>query len=121
MLSSIPKTLIPVVSLHLKARFIQGSLPFVCLTASAEARTMSSGSNQRVFQLRIDPLTGNSEWIVIEESEDGEGVDIFKNHQQSALATTSYLDMLNDTHRNRTFREAIDKAIQKPCHVLDIG
>lgn len=37
------------------------------------------------------------------------------------LATTSYLDMLNDTRRNRAYRLAIEKTITEPCHVLDIG
>ncbi|KAI7987436.1 Protein arginine N-methyltransferase 1.6 [Camellia lanceoleosa] len=29
--------------------------------------------------------------------------------------------MLNDSPRNKAFREAIDKTVTKPCHVLDIG
>ncbi|KAF3448338.1 hypothetical protein FNV43_RR09051 [Rhamnella rubrinervis] len=82
---------------------------------------MSSGSTQRVFQLRVDPLTGHSEWVVIEEEEENDGGEIFKNSQQALLATTSYLDMLNDSRRNRAYREAIDKTITNPCHVLDIG
>ncbi|KAI4315264.1 hypothetical protein L6164_028094 [Bauhinia variegata] len=81
------------------------------------SRTMSSGSSQRIFQLKIDPLTGNSEWVVIEEDEEG----FTQNFQQPLLATTCYLDMLNDSRRNRAFREAIEKTITKPCHVLDIG
>ncbi|XP_054823296.1 protein arginine N-methyltransferase 1.6 [Prosopis cineraria] len=81
-------------------------------------RTMSSGSPQRVFQLKLDPLTGNSEWVVIEEDEEESFAYKF---QQPLLAMTSYLDMLNDSRRNRAFREAIEKTITKPCHVLDIG
>lgn len=76
---------------------------------------MSSGSTQRIFQLKTDPLTGNSEWVVIEDNEAPEET------QKPLLATTSYLDMLNDSRRNKAFREAIDKTIIKPCHVLDIG
>ena len=72
-----------------------------------------------MFQLRVDPLTGHSEWVVIEEEDDGG--EIFKNSQQPLLAATSYLDMLNDSGRNRAYREAIDKTITSPCHVLDIG
>lgn len=79
---------------------------------------MSSASTQRVFQLKLDPLTGNSEWVVIEEYEEE---SFAQNFQQPLLATTSYLDMLNDSRRNRAFREAIEKTITKPCHVLDIG
>ncbi|KAG5601307.1 hypothetical protein H5410_032677 [Solanum commersonii] len=76
-------------------------------------RSMSSGS--RMFQLKVDPLTGNSEWVVIEEDEaSGDAT-------KQLLANTSYLDMLNDTRRNKAYREAIDKTITKPCHVLDIG
>lgn len=78
---------------------------------------MSSESTQRVFQLRLDPLTGNSEWIVIEEQEE----QISDNSQKSLLATTSYLDMLNDSPRNKAFRQAIDKTVTQPCHVIDIG
>lgn len=78
---------------------------------------MSSESTQRVFQLRLDPLTGNSEWIVIEEQEE----QISDNSQKPLLATTSYLDMLNDSPRNKAFRQAIDKTVTQPCHVIDIG
>ncbi|KAF7828413.1 protein arginine N-methyltransferase 1.6 isoform X1 [Senna tora] len=78
----------------------------------------TSGSAQRVFQLKLDPLTGNSEWVVIEEDEEETFAHNFK---QPLLATTSYLDMLNDSRRNRAFRQAIENTITKPCHVLDIG
>lgn len=78
---------------------------------------MSSESTQRAFQLRLDPLTGNSEWIVIEEQEE----QISDNSQKPLLATTSYLDMLNDSPRNKAFRQAIDKTVTQPCHVIDIG
>ena len=82
-------------------------------------RAMSSESTQRAFQLRLDPLTGNSEWIVIEEQEQEE--QISNNSQKPLLATTSYLDMLNDSPRNKAFRQAIDKTVTQPCHVIDIG
>ncbi|CAN1333529.1 Protein arginine N-methyltransferase 1.6 [Linum perenne] len=77
---------------------------------------MSSDSTQCVFQLKLDP-TGDSEWVVID---DGGGED-FGNSNSSLLATTLYLDMLNDSARNRAYREAIDKTLTKPCHVLDAG
>ncbi|KAH7549614.1 hypothetical protein JRO89_XS13G0056400 [Xanthoceras sorbifolium] len=109
MLSVIYKTLNP--SLYLRAKthliWIPHSLK---LTAT---RTMST---QRVFQLKFEPLTGNSEWIVIEENE-----DVPESSQAPLLATTSYLDMLNDSCRNRAYRLAINKTVTKPCHVLDIG
>ncbi|KAL3497483.1 hypothetical protein ACH5RR_040215 [Cinchona calisaya] len=77
----------------------------------------SSGSAaQRMFQLKLDPLTGNSEWVVIEENEAPQ-----EESQKPLLATTSYLDMLNDSCRNRAFRQAIDKTVTNACHVLDIG
>nr|CAD1820737.1 unnamed protein product [Ananas comosus var. bracteatus] len=37
------------------------------------------------------------------------------------MATTSYLDMLNDAERNRAFRLAVERTISGPCRVLDIG
>ncbi|KAB1217016.1 Protein arginine N-methyltransferase 1.6 [Morella rubra] len=77
---------------------------------------MSSGSTQRVFQLKLDPLTGNSEWVVIEDEE-----QVSESSRKPLLATTSYLDMLNDSTRNSAFRQAIDRTVTKPCHVLDIG
>lgn len=76
---------------------------------------MSTESTQRIFQLQVDSLTGNSEWVVIDETEAPE-----ETHKP-LLAMTSYLDMLNDSTRNRAFREAIDKTVIKPCRVLDIG
>ncbi|CAH1424268.1 unnamed protein product [Lactuca virosa] len=75
---------------------------------------MSPESTGLMFQLRVDPLTGNSEWVVIEEEVD----DI---SPKPMLATTSYLDMLNDAPRNKAYRDAIDKTVTKNCHVLDIG
>ncbi|XP_015896609.3 protein arginine N-methyltransferase 1.6 isoform X1 [Ziziphus jujuba] len=119
MLPFTPKTLVLILSLRLRACSSRNLLS-LALSAATAIRTMSSGPTQRQFQLRLDPLTGNSEWVIIEEDED-DGGEIFKNAQQPILATTSYLDMLNDSRRNRAYREAIDKAITKPCHVLDIG
>ncbi|XP_020584991.1 protein arginine N-methyltransferase 7 [Phalaenopsis equestris] len=86
-------------------------------------RIMSSldASRHRAFQLRQNPLTGESEWIVIDE-EDEDSVDVTAlSASRSVLAATSYLDMLNDSRRNRAFRLAIEKTITDPCHVLDIG
>ncbi|KAK4483604.1 hypothetical protein RD792_010803 [Penstemon davidsonii] len=90
--------------------------------ATAAVRSMSSSAlhnTQRMFQLKFDPLTGKSEWVVIEEEEEED--DGKPNTQKALLANTSYLDMLNDTHRNKAFRAAIEKTVTKPCHVLDIG
>uniref|UniRef100_A0A0D9WKU8 Protein arginine N-methyltransferase domain-containing protein n=1 Tax=Leersia perrieri TaxID=77586 RepID=A0A0D9WKU8_9ORYZ len=80
----------------------------------------------RAFQLRLNPLTGDSEWLVVEGEEEEE-----EAHQtptppppppRQLLATTSYLDMLNDSARNRAYRRAIDAAVTDPSsRVLDIG
>ncbi|KAL4570936.1 hypothetical protein LXL04_026601 [Taraxacum kok-saghyz] len=75
---------------------------------------MSSKSTGLMFQLKVDPLTGKSEWVVIEEEAD----DI---SPKPMLASTCYLDMLNDAPRNRAYRDAIDRSVSKHCHVLDIG
>ncbi|XP_078173348.1 protein arginine methyltransferase 7 [Carex rostrata] len=71
--------------------------------------TMSTQS----FHLRLNPLTGESEWVVINEEE--------KDKEKSLLANTSYLDMLNDSYRNCAYRRAIEAAVTHPCHVIDIG
>lgn len=86
------------------------------LTSHLSPKPVRSMSSGRIFQLKLDPLTGNSEWVVIEEDE---APDV--PPQPPFLATISYLDMLNDSLRNKAFREAIDKTVTKPCHVLDIG
>ncbi|CAK9181984.1 unnamed protein product [Ilex paraguariensis] len=106
------KTLLPFFSFSPK---ISVSPQTIANFKATTVRTMGSGSTQRMFQLKLDPLTGNSEWVVVEEDEAPEDC------QKPLLAATSYLDMLNDTRRNRAYREAIDKTITKPCHVLDIG
>lgn len=67
-----------------------------------------------MFQLRFDPATGNSEWVVVDEAGDDDP-------PRDLLSSTSYLDMLNDRERNRAYHEAIKNVMKKPCHVLDIG
>ncbi|KAJ4775075.1 Protein arginine N-methyltransferase 7 [Rhynchospora pubera] len=74
------------------------------------------------FQLRLNPLTGESEWVVItEEENERDNNDKNPSSSKSLLAHTSYLDMLNDSCRNRAYRGAIEAAITRPCHVIDIG
>ncbi|KAI3836123.1 hypothetical protein MKX03_028102 [Papaver bracteatum] len=83
------------------------------ITRTMSSSTKSSNQQQQcIFQLKIDPLTGNSEWVVVSEEEVKDEV---------LLSSTSYLDMLNDSPRNQAYRAAIDKTVTKPCHVLDIG
>ena len=117
MASLFPKTLIASPFYHLRPRLARTRYWPTCSKGTA-VRTMSSGSAQRVFQLKLNPVTGNSEWVVIDEDRDE---SFSQNFQQPLLATTSYLDMLNDSTRSRAYREAIEKTITKPCHVLDIG
>lgn len=99
-------------------------LTFPRSTAAARSMTSSAGGGalaHRMFQLRTDPLTGNSEWVVIEDQEEEEEDIGHQSTPKALLATTSYLDMLNDSRRNVAYRAAIDKTVTKPCHVLDIG
>lgn len=111
--SIIPKTLThplyPLPKLHLNCQSLSSC-------KLRHNRAMSSGSTQRIFQLKFDPLTGNSEWVVVDENDDASD-----RSSTVDLATTSYLDMLNDSWRNRAYRQAIDNIVTRPCHVLDIG
>lgn len=109
MLSLICKTLNPSPSLRAITRLTLTSH----LLKLTPIRLMST---QRLFQLKLDPLSGNFEWIVIDEDDNN-----LEPSQEPLLATTSYLDMLNDSYRNKAYRLAIDKTVIKPCHVLDIG
>ncbi|XP_047948609.1 protein arginine N-methyltransferase 1.6 isoform X1 [Salvia hispanica] len=79
-------------------------------------RRMTSAACGRMFQLQTDPLTGKSEWLVIQDEDDQ-----LQTTPKSLLATTSYLDMLNDSRRNAAYRLAIDNTVTTPSHVLDIG
>ncbi|KAG2608857.1 hypothetical protein PVAP13_4KG010100 [Panicum virgatum] len=73
-------------------------------------------ASNRAFQLRLNPLTGDSEWLVVDEEEEA------PSHHRQLLVATSYLDMLNDTARNRAYRHAIDATVTDPTsRVLDIG
>nr|CAB3469178.1 unnamed protein product [Digitaria exilis] len=82
-------------------------------------RQMASSGGARAFQLRLNPLTGDSEWLVIDEAEDAPAAP---THHKQLLAATSYLDMLNDAARNRAYRRAIDATVTDPnSRVLDIG
>ncbi|KAK0588264.1 hypothetical protein LWI29_036867 [Acer saccharum] len=109
MFSPISKALNPSLSLRAKIHLIW-------IPHSLKLTTTRTMSTQRVFQLKFEPLTGKSEWIVIDENE-----DVPETSQEPLLATTSYLDMLNDSCRNSAYRLAIEKTVTKPCHVLDIG
>ena len=80
---------------------------------------MASSGPTRAFQLRVNPLTGDSEWLVVDEAEAEAPAP---THHKQLLAATSYLDMLNDASRNRAYRLAIDATVTDPtARVLDIG
>ncbi|MFQ6625069.1 hypothetical protein Gotur_003947, partial [Gossypium turneri] len=113
--SLISKTLIPPISLSSSTRLTLTLNPLRHFKLHLP-RLMSSDSSHRLFQLKLDPLTGNSEWVVIEDND-----DLPDCPKEPLLATTSYLDMLNDSCRNKAFRSAIERTVTKPCHVLDIG
>ncbi|KAL6861370.1 hypothetical protein ACP4OV_017070 [Aristida adscensionis] len=85
----------------------------------------SSAAPARAFQLRVNPLTGDSEWLVVDEAErDGEEAphEPGQQRREQLLAATSYLDMLNDAARNRAYRRAIEATVADPSsRVLDIG
>ncbi|VAH99851.1 unnamed protein product [Triticum turgidum subsp. durum] len=82
----------------------------------------SAAAPSRAFQLRLNPLTGDSEWLVVDEAEGEDAGAAPPQTQRQLLAATSYLDMLNDAARNRAYRRAIDAAVSDPsARVLDIG
>ncbi|PRQ18184.1 putative methyltransferase [Rosa chinensis] len=99
--------------------FHRNLLPLLSKQVTLQLKPRLTRAMSSQFQLRVNPLTGNSEWIVIDENEP-EG-PTSNTSQNALLATTSYLDMLNDSPRNRAYRQAIDKTVTKPCRVLDIG
>jgi type III protein arginine methyltransferase len=58
---------------------------------------MASSGPARAFQLRLNPLTGDSEWLVVDEAETEAEVAApapAPTHHKQLLAATSYLDML---------------------------
>lgn len=74
--------------------------------------------NMSTFTSRTNIVTGNSEWIFV----DDENFDY-----QQELARSAFADMLHDHERNIQYEKAIVKTIQnlskltKNIHVLDIG
>ncbi|KAK7873770.1 hypothetical protein R5R35_005767 [Gryllus longicercus] len=70
-----------------------------------------------VFTKRINPLTGQAEWELQDESYDF--------HQE--IARSAFADMLHDTERNEKYYKAIRRAVERKhglgqkAHVLDIG
>lgn len=74
--------------------------------------------NMSTFTSRTNIVTGNSEWIFV----DDENFDY-----QQELARSAFADMLHDHERNIQYEKAIIKTIQnlskltKNIHVLDIG
>ncbi|KAG6552486.1 hypothetical protein Mapa_005906 [Marchantia paleacea] len=87
---------------------------------------MAEVSEKCILEQRLNPLTGQSEWIVVKLQSESE-VDDYDDPGASkergeSLGHTQYLDMLNDVERNRAYDQAIRKAVaQGAHHVLDIG
>ncbi|CAF1019337.1 unnamed protein product [Adineta steineri] len=75
-------------------------------------------STMSTFTSRINMVTGNNEWIFVDD-------DDFDYNQE--LARSAFADMLHDHERNIQYEQAIIKTIQtlskstKKIHVLDIG
>ncbi|KAJ7521637.1 hypothetical protein O6H91_19G062300 [Diphasiastrum complanatum] len=78
-----------------------------------------------ILQQKIDPLSGQSEWVVVTDDHEEESSSLLGGSgdftSSSGLHYTSYLDMLNDQPRNEAFDRAIRKAVLGAHHVLDIG
>lgn len=70
-----------------------------------------------IFAQKLNPMTGDSEWILKDEH-----YDYFQE-----IARSSFADMLHDTERNQKYFQALRLAIEKmhqngkKANVLDIG
>lgn len=75
------------------------------------------GRPMSVFVQKINPLTGNNDWVIQNEDYD--------YHQE--VARSAFADMLHDTERNQLYEKALKVAIDKlhslgkKASVLDIG
>lgn len=69
-----------------------------------------------MMQQSLNKLTGQVEWNVVRLHDDQDDGEV-----SEAFTWTTYLDMLNDTTRNRAYHLAIQKAVRGARHVLDIG
>jgi hypothetical protein len=89
---------------------------FLCISSSFRRIGLA-------FQLCLNPLIGNTEWLVINEAEtEVEAPVPVPTHHKQLLAATFYLSMLNDASRNRAYCLAIDATVTNTTsHVLDIG
>lgn len=87
---------------------------------------MAAVSENCIMEQRLNPLTGQSEWIVVKLQSESE-VDKYDdfgalNERGGSLGHTLYLDMLNDVERNSAYDQAIRKVVAEGAHhVLDIG
>ncbi|KAG0578071.1 hypothetical protein M758_5G196600 [Ceratodon purpureus] len=81
-------------------------------------------SSAVMMQQSLNKLTGQVEWNVVrlhDDQDDGGEFGGLAEEVSEALTMTTYLDMLNDTTRNRAYHLAIQKAVKGARHVLDIG
>ncbi|PWZ41488.1 Protein arginine N-methyltransferase 7 [Zea mays] len=91
-------------------------MEFLCISSSFRCIGLA-------FQLCLNLLIGNTEWLVINEAEtEVEAPVSVPTHHKQLLAATFYLSMLNDASRNRAYCLAIDATVTNTTsHVLDIG
>ncbi|XP_069687860.1 protein arginine N-methyltransferase 7-like isoform X2 [Periplaneta americana] len=80
-------------------------------------RHCSTSRRMSVFTIKVNPVTGKSEWELQNEDYD--------YHQE--IARSAFADMLHDTERNQKYYIGVKRAIEKmhsmgkKAHVLDIG
>ena len=83
-----------------------------------------------MFMQELNFLTGRLEWVPVQEScENNAGIETgpASSHDPSRcsvcarLASSSYLDMLNDERRNRLYEGAIAETVKAGDQILDIG
>ncbi|XP_077982657.1 protein arginine N-methyltransferase 7-like [Glandiceps talaboti] len=79
--------------------------------------TTTTQNTADVFFSRVNPTTGDTEWIMQDQEYD--------YHQE--VSRSAYADMLHDDERNKKYYAAIKEAVKiiqgrgKKAHVLDIG
>ena len=83
-----------------------------------------------MFMQELNFLTGQLEWVPVRESCEG-GADTepgpASSHDRSRcsvcvrLASSLYLDMLNDERRNRLYEDAVAETVEAGDQILDIG
>eukprot|EP00873_Tetraselmis_striata_P006462 jgi/Tetstr1/426726/TSEL_001663.t1 len=70
-----------------------------------------------MFAQRLNVVSGEYEWVPVAADGDGDPAD----DSSAFVAASSYLDMVNDTYRNRAYLAGLRAAVRPGHHVLDIG